>query len=85
MVLTLAPVLLPLLLVLERRKPKLAEEFTLPVALSVVAGGSPMGAVLVFRAHGGSILNKLLGGLTVHGSGFVTPRVAADTAMTHPN
>ena len=49
-------------LVLERRKPKLAEEFTLPVASGVVAGGSLMGVVLVLWANGGSILNKLLGG-----------------------
>jgi putative OPT family oligopeptide transporter len=48
--------------VVERRKPKLAEEFTLPVASGVVAGGSLMGVVLVFWANGGSILNKLLGG-----------------------
>jgi OPT family oligopeptide transporter len=48
--------------VFERRKPKLAEEFTLPVASGVVAGGSLMGVVLVFWANGGSILNKLLGG-----------------------
>jgi putative OPT family oligopeptide transporter len=49
-------------LLLERRKPKLAEEFTLPVASGVVAGGSLLGVVLVFWANGGSILNKLLGG-----------------------
>jgi OPT family oligopeptide transporter len=49
-------------LLLEGRKPKLAEEFTLPVASGVVAGGSLMGVVLVFWANGGSILNKLLGG-----------------------
>jgi uncharacterized oligopeptide transporter (OPT) family protein len=49
-------------LLLERRKPKLAEEFTLPVASGVVAGGSLMGVALVFWANGGSILNKLLGG-----------------------
>src|SRR5258705_9925701 len=49
-------------LLLERRKPKLAEEFTLPVASGVVAGGSLMGVVLVFWANGGSILNKLFGG-----------------------
>jgi OPT family oligopeptide transporter len=48
-------------LLLERRKPKLAEEFTLPVASGVVAGGSLMGVVLVFWANGGSILDKLLG------------------------
>jgi hypothetical protein len=44
------------------QKPKLAEEFTLPVASGVVAGGSLMGVVLVFWANGGSILSKLLGG-----------------------
>ncbi len=49
-------------LLLERRRPKLAAEFTLPVAAGVVAGGSLMGVVLVFSANGGSILNKLLGG-----------------------
>ena len=49
-------------LLLERRKPKLAEEFTLPVASGVVAGGSLMGVVLVFWANGSSILNKLFGG-----------------------
>ena len=42
-------------LLLERRKPKLAEEFTLPVASGVVAGGSLMGVVLVFWANGSSI------------------------------
>src|ERR1700751_2667159 len=49
-------------LLLERLKPKLAEEFTLPVASGGVAGGSLMGVVLVFWANGGSILNKILGG-----------------------
>jgi hypothetical protein len=47
---------------LERRKPELAEEFTLPVASGVVAGGSLMGVVLVFWANGSSIVDKLLGG-----------------------
>jgi len=49
-------------LLIERRKPKLAKEFTLPVASGVVAGGSLMGVALVFWANGGSILSKLLGG-----------------------
>jgi uncharacterized oligopeptide transporter (OPT) family protein len=49
-------------LLLERWRPKLAQEFTLPVASGVVAGGSLMGVVLVFWANGGSILNKLVGG-----------------------
>jgi hypothetical protein len=34
-------------LLVERRKPKLAEDFTLPVASGVVAGGSLMGVALV--------------------------------------
>jgi uncharacterized oligopeptide transporter (OPT) family protein len=49
-------------LLVERRKPKLAEEFTLPVASGVVAGGSLTGVALVFWANGGSILSMLLGG-----------------------
>src|SRR5262245_5254997 len=49
-------------LLVRRRKPKLAEEFTLPVASGVVAGGSLMGVLLVLWANGGSILNRLLGG-----------------------
>jgi putative OPT family oligopeptide transporter len=47
---------------IERRKPELAKEFTLPVASGVVAGGSLMGVALVFWANGGGILRKLLGG-----------------------
>ena len=49
-------------LLIERRKPNLAKEFTLPVASGVVAGGSLMGVALVFWANGGSILGKLFGG-----------------------
>jgi putative OPT family oligopeptide transporter len=49
-------------LVVERRQPKLAEEFTLPVASGVVAGGSLMGVALVIWANGGNIFNKLFGG-----------------------
>ena len=48
-------------LAIERRKPKLAEEFTFPVASGIVAGGSLMGVVLVLWANGGSVLGKLLG------------------------
>jgi OPT family oligopeptide transporter len=47
---------------LERRKPKLAEEFTYPVASGVIAGGSLMGVALVLWLNGGSVLAKLLGG-----------------------
>jgi uncharacterized oligopeptide transporter (OPT) family protein len=49
-------------LVIERREPKLAEEFTLPVASGVIAGGSLMGVALVFWANGGGVLSKLFGG-----------------------
>jgi uncharacterized oligopeptide transporter (OPT) family protein len=49
-------------LVVERRAPKLAETFTLPVASGVVAGGSLTGVALVFWANGGNILDKLFGG-----------------------
>ena len=49
-------------LLLQKQKPKLAEEFTLPVASGVVAGGSLMGVVLVFWANGGSIFKTLFGG-----------------------
>jgi uncharacterized oligopeptide transporter (OPT) family protein len=48
--------------IVARQKPKLAEQFTLPVASGVVAGGSLMGVMLVFWISGGSILNTLLGG-----------------------
>ncbi len=49
-------------LLFERRRPKLAQEFTLPVASGVVAGGSLMGVLLVLWANGGSILGRLFGG-----------------------
>ena len=51
-----------LALMFGRWKPKLAEEFTFPVASGVVAGGSLMGVLLVFWSHGGSILTKVFGG-----------------------
>src|SRR5262249_20657194 len=49
-------------LVIEKRKPKLAEEFTLPVASGVVAGGSLMGVMIILWANSGSIFRKLVGG-----------------------
>ncbi|MBX9775339.1 MAG: OPT/YSL family transporter [Xanthobacteraceae bacterium] len=49
-------------LLFERRRPKLAQEFTLPVASGVVAGGSLMGVLLVLWANGGGILSRLFGG-----------------------
>jgi uncharacterized oligopeptide transporter (OPT) family protein len=48
-------------LVVERRMPKIAEEFTLPVASGVIAGGSLVGVALAFWANGGSLLAKLFG------------------------
>ena len=47
---------------LEQERNEGAEEFTLPVASGVVAGGSLMGVVLVFWANGGSIFKTLFGG-----------------------
>jgi OPT family oligopeptide transporter len=49
-------------LMLERRRPKLAEEFTFPVASGVIAGGSLMGVLLILWTNGPGILGKLLGG-----------------------
>jgi uncharacterized oligopeptide transporter (OPT) family protein len=49
-------------LLIERREPRVAEEFTLPVASGVVAGGSLMGVPLVFWANGGGVPSKLFGG-----------------------
>jgi hypothetical protein len=49
-------------LLVEKGNPKLAEEFNLPVASGVVAGGSLMGVVLIFWANGGSIFKTLFGG-----------------------
>ena len=49
-------------LVLERRRPEVAEEFTWPVASGIVAGGSLMGVVLVMWANGPGILRALFGG-----------------------
>lgn len=47
-------------LVVERRRPALAREFTLPVASGVIAGGSLAGVALVLWAHGGNLLGKLM-------------------------
>jgi len=49
-------------LVLERRRPALAQAYTLPVASGVIAGGSLTGVALVLWANGGSIVSKLFGG-----------------------
>lgn len=49
-------------LLVERRNPAMAEEFTWPVASGIVAGGSLMGVVLVMWANGPGILRALFGG-----------------------
>jgi len=48
-------------LLIERRNPRVAEEFTLPVASGVIAGGSLMGVALVIWTNGGGVLGKLFG------------------------
>jgi OPT family oligopeptide transporter len=48
--------------VFQRRKPKLSEEFTFPVASGVIAGSSLMGVLLIFWEHGPEIVKKFLGG-----------------------
>ena len=63
---------------LERRKPKLAEEFTLPVASGVLAGGSLMcgaGVLGQRRQHSQDALRRLTG----HRAVVVTPPTAATT------
>ena len=42
----------------QKKKPGLAEEFTLPVASGVIAGGSLMGVALIFIQNGPEMLHK---------------------------
>ena len=46
----------------EKKRPKLAEEFTFPVASGIIAGGSLMGVALVFWENGAEMIRKLFGG-----------------------
>lgn len=46
----------------EKNRPKLAEEFTFPVASGIIAGGSLMGVALVFWENGAEMIKKLFGG-----------------------
>ena len=46
---------------LQRKKPKLAEEFTFPVASGIIAGGSLMGVLLVFWENGPEMIRKMFG------------------------
>jgi putative OPT family oligopeptide transporter len=48
-------------LLIKMRSPKIAEEFTLPVASGAIAGGSLMGLTLALWANGGAILDKFFG------------------------
>lgn len=47
--------------VFQKKTPKLAEEFTFPVASGIIAGGSLMGVALVFWENGGEMLKKMFG------------------------
>jgi uncharacterized oligopeptide transporter (OPT) family protein len=44
---------------LEKRRPKVAEEFTFPVASGVIAGGSLVGVALVFMENGPAMVRQL--------------------------
>lgn len=46
----------------EKNRPKLAEEYTFPVASGIIAGGSLMGVALVFWENGAEMIKKLFGG-----------------------
>jgi len=48
--------------VLERKAPKLSDEFTFPVASGIIAGGSLMGVALIFWGNGPELVKKLFGG-----------------------
>ena len=49
-------------LILQRRSPDMAEEFTWPVAAGVIAGGSLMGVALVMWENGPAMFRLLFGG-----------------------
>jgi hypothetical protein len=46
--------------IFEKKRPKLAEEFTFPSASGVIAGGSLMGLALIFWENGGEMIPRLL-------------------------
>ena len=48
-------------LLLERKWPKWAETYTIPVASGVIAGGALMGAALIFAENGPAIWRQLFG------------------------
>lgn len=44
----------------EKKRPKSAEEFTLPVASGIIAGGALMGVIIVFIQNGPEMVHKFL-------------------------
>jgi putative OPT family oligopeptide transporter len=49
-------------LILEKRRPRLSEQYTFPVASGVIAGESLMGVTLIFWENGPAMLRQLFGG-----------------------
>ena len=45
---------------LEKKSPKLAEEYTFPVASGVIAGGSLMAVMIIFWENGPQILHQMM-------------------------
>jgi len=45
--------------IFEKKRPKLAEEFTFPSASGIIAGGSLMGLALIFWENGGEMIPRL--------------------------
>ncbi len=48
----------------EKKRPKLAEEFTFPAASGIIAGGSLMGLALIFWENGAEMISKLIHEIT---------------------
>ena len=48
-------------LILEKKWPKWAEDYTFPIASGIIAGGSLMGVILIFVDNGPEIIKKLFG------------------------
>jgi hypothetical protein len=47
--------------VFQKKSPKVAEEFTFPVASGVMAGGALMGVAIIFWQNGGEMFQKFFG------------------------
>jgi uncharacterized oligopeptide transporter (OPT) family protein len=48
--------------IIMKKRPKLSEEYTFPVASGLIAGGSLMGVALIFWENGPEIFKNLFGG-----------------------